>query len=140
MAELKTKANDQSVEAFLRQVEPAQKQADSFQLLELMKSLSGEEPRMWGDSIIGFGEYHYKYASGREGDWFQIGFSPRKQNISVYLMACDAPTDFAKELQILGKHRTGKGCLYLNKLADIDLKVLKQLVEKALLNLKKKTE
>lgn len=132
MAELKTKANDQSVEEFLKAITPAQKQADSFDLLEMMKRLSGFEPTMWGDSIVGFGNYHYKYASGREGDWFRIGFSPRKQNFSIYLMSCDAEKDLSAELQRLEKHKTGKGCLYINKLADIDTSVLEQMIVKAL--------
>ncbi len=132
MAELKTKANNQSVADFLNQIEPEQKRRDSWQILQLMASLSGEEPQMWGDSIVGLGNYHYKYASGREGDWFQIGFSPRKQNISIYLMACDAASDLAEELARLGKHKTGKSCLYINKLEDIDLDVFKEMIIKSL--------
>ncbi|RKD86325.1 DUF1801 domain-containing protein [Mangrovibacterium diazotrophicum] len=132
MAELKTKANDQSVEAFLQKVEPTKKRDDSFKLLEMMKRLSGLEPTMWGESIVGFGTYHYKYASGREGNWFQIGFSPRKQNFSVYLMSCDAANDLSDELERLGKHKTGKACLYFNKLADIDTSVLEEMIVKAL--------
>lgn len=132
MAELKTKATNQSVEAFLQTVEPKLKRDDSFKLLELMKKLSGFPPKMWGDSIVGFGNYHYKYASGREGDWFQVGFSPRKQNFSVYLMSCDAQKDLSDELKRLGKHKTGKGCLYFNKLADIDWHVLEEMIQKSL--------
>jgi len=132
MAELKTKANDQSVEAFLQKVEPPQKRDESFKLVEMMKRLSGLEPTMWGESIVGFGTYHYKYASGREGEWFRIGFSPRKQNFSVYLMSCDLANDLSDELQRLGKHKTGKACLYFNKLADIDTSVLEEMIVKAL--------
>ncbi|WP_372775534.1 DUF1801 domain-containing protein [Mangrovibacterium sp.] len=136
MAELKTKATNQSVEDFLQTVDPPQKRDDSFKILELMKKLSGFPPKMWGDSIIGFGDYHYQYASGREGDWFQIGFSPRKQNFSIYLMSCNAPEELADELKRLGKHKTGKGCLYFNKLADIDWHVLAEMIQKSLNKMK----
>ena len=87
MAELKTKRNEGDVEAFLNSVADEKKQQDSFTILKLMKDVTGKEPEMWGDSIIGFGSYHYKYASGREGDWFLTGFSPRKQNLTLYIMA-----------------------------------------------------
>ena len=104
-----------------------------------MKRLSGLEPTMWGDSIVGFGSYHYKYASGREGDWFRIGFSQRKQNFSVYLMSCDTTKDLFNELQRLGKHKTGKGCLYFNKLTDIDTSVLEEMIVKTLKKLERPT-
>ena len=132
MAELKAKANNQSVEAFLQTIEPAQKREDCFKILEMMKRLSGFNPTMWGNSIVGFGSYHYHYASGREGDWFQLGFSPHKQNFSVFLMSCDITKDLSNELQRLGKHKTGKGCLYFNKLADIDQTVLEEMITKVL--------
>lgn len=129
MAELKTQKNDASVEGFLNRVEHEQKRKDSFEILHMMREITGTEPKMWGDSIIGFGEYHYKYESGREGDWFIVGFSPRKQNISLYM------TSGFKEreeiLSRLGKHKTAKACLYINKLADVNVEVLKELIEKS---------
>ena len=93
----------------------------------MMKTITKEEPRMWGTSIIGFGDMHYKYASGREGDWFKVGFSPRKAKISFYIMGCDVSK--SDKLDKLGKHKTGKGCLYVNKLADIDVEVLKEMID-----------
>lgn len=132
MAELKTKPNEQSVVDFLNAVEPEQKRSDALILLELMQRLSAENPVMWGGSIVGFGTYRYRYASGREGDWFRIGFSPRKQNFSLYLSFCDAENEMVDELERLGKHKTGKGCIYFNKLADIQIPVLEEMIQKAL--------
>jgi hypothetical protein len=126
MAELKTKKTDQSVEAFLNSVSDDKKRQDSFAILEMMKEASGEQPTMWGESIVGFGSYHYKYASGREGDWFLTGFSPRKQNLTLYLMP--GLEMFGDLLSKLGKHKTGVGCLYINKLEDVDQAVLKELI------------
>ena len=126
MTELKTKPNDKSVDQFLKRVENPTKKEDSFKILEIMKELTKEKPIMWGDSIIGFGSYHYKYASGREGNWFRVGFSPRKQNLTVYLM-----TGFEKYKEILnnlGKFKTGKSCLYINKLKDVDIPSLRELI------------
>jgi len=93
------------------------------------KDLTGEDPKMWGAAIIGFGDLHYKYASGREGDWFKVGFSPRKTKISLYLSGCDVSMH-KKMLTRFGKHKAGKGCLYVNKLADIDKEVLKEMIKK----------
>ena len=126
MAELKTKQNDQDVEQFLNSVADDKKRQDSFTILELMKDVTGEEPRMWGDSIVGFGSYHYKGASGREGDWFLTGFSPRKQSLTLYIMS--GFDQYDRLLSKLGKHTTGKACLYIKKLDDIDESVLKELV------------
>lgn len=126
MAELKTKENDQSVDTFLSTIEDAQKQADCRTLVAIMREATGAEPRMWGDSIVGFGHYHYKYASGREGDWFLVGFSPRKQNLTLYIMA--GFDNYEALLGKLGKHTTGKSCLYVKRLADLDMPALKQLV------------
>ncbi|MFV0375677.1 MAG: DUF1801 domain-containing protein [Mangrovibacterium sp.] len=131
MNELKTKPSQQSVTEFVNRIEPEQKRVDSIQLLGLIQSLTGENPVLWGDSIVGFGSYHYKSVSGREGDWFRIGFSPRKQNFSLYLSLCDIQTEMADELKQLGKHKTGKSCIYFNKLADINLSVLKEMIVKA---------
>ena len=126
MAELKTKVNDASVEGFLSTIEDEKKRQDSFALLEFMKRVTQTEPKMWGNSIIGFGTYHYKYASGREGDWPPVGFSPRKQALTLYIMAdWTAHTDL---LARLGKYKNGKSCIYIKKLEDIDLEVLEQLI------------
>jgi len=130
MAELKTKASPASVEAFLNTIPDEQKRADCFTIMELMKNITGDKPKMWGSAIIGYCDVHLKYASGRQLDWFRIGFSPRKQNITLYIGATAESN--AALLEKLGKHKTGKGCLYINKLADVDLKVLKQLIEAGL--------
>jgi len=129
MSELKTKKNDASVEGFLKSVENQKRREDSFAILDLMKAVTGEEPTMWGTSIIGFGSYHYKYASGREGDWMKVGFSPRKQNMTLYIM--DGFKNYNDLLGKLGKHKTGKSCLYINKLEDVDLSVLRELVQQS---------
>lgn len=136
MAELKTKPNSANINDFLSKVENEQKRADSYKILELMKKVTGEEPIMWGNSIIGFGNYHYKYASGREGDWFLTGFSPRKQNFSIYLMSCENEKKLNDLFAKLGKHKTGKSCLYFNKLADIDIRVLEKLIRQSVKDLK----
>ena len=94
-----------------------------------MRQVTGEEPEMWGDSIVGFGSYHYKYASGREGDWFLVGFSPRKQNLTLYIMS--GFDEYDQLLVKLGKHSTGKSCLYIKQIEDVDLDVLKKLVQKS---------
>ncbi|MBN2433579.1 MAG: DUF1801 domain-containing protein [Acidobacteria bacterium] len=129
MAELKTRPTDASVTDFLNTVEDDQKRQDCLVLLGMMGQITGARPKMWGGSIVGFGNYHYIYESGREGDWFLTGFSPRKQNLSVYIMA---GFDRYDELMArLGKHKTGKSCLYINKLADVDLAVLEELVRRS---------
>lgn len=124
--ELKTKVNDASVVKFLEGVEPEQKRLESFELLDLFRKVTNEEPKMWGSNIIGFGSYHYKYASGQEGDWFKVGFSPRKAKFSLYIMS--GFDSLQEVLDQLGKHKTSKGCLYVNKLADIDISVLELLI------------
>ena len=124
--ELKTQVNDASVTDFLNSVAEEGKRNDAFEMLKLMKQVTKEEPKMWGGSIVGFGSYHYKGTSGREGDWMLTGFSPRKQALTVYLNhGFDAHKDMLKKL---GKYKTGMGCLYINKLDDVDRKVLKELV------------
>lgn len=130
MAENKTQPTDQSVIKFVTAVKPDQKRQDAFTLLEMMERLSGYTAQMWGDSIIGFGQYHYIYASGREGDFMRIGFSPRKANISLYIIA--GFEHHKSLLAELGKHKTSKSCLYINKLSDIKLNVLEQLISKEL--------
>ena len=129
MAELKTKATNASVTDFLNSVADEQKRKDCFEIVKIMKQATKSDPKMWGPSIVGFGDYHYVYESGRENDWFLAGFSPRKQNLTLYLMSgFDRYNDLLKKL---GKHSTGKGCLYIKKLADVDTKVLKELVEES---------
>ncbi|MGD2048926.1 MAG: DUF1801 domain-containing protein [Chloroflexota bacterium] len=129
MTELKTQKNDASVEEFIDSVDNEKKRQDSYAILELMKDVTGEEPAMWGTSIVGFGSYHYKYASGREGDWFLVGFSPRKQNLTLYIMS--GFDEYESLLEDLGKYKTGKSCLHINKLEDVDLSTLRELVEKS---------
>ena len=133
MAELKTKQNDQSVTDFLKAVPDERRRDDSFVILDLMKEITGQEPKMWGDSIIGFGNYHYKYATGREGDWFMTGFSPRKQNLTLYIMS--GFDEYDELLKKLGKYKTGKACLYINKLADVEISVIKELIQKSFAHL-----
>ena len=129
MAELKTQKNDASVEAFIESVENEKKREDSKVILNLMKDVTGDEPTMWGSSIIGFGSYSYQYADGRGNAWFQTGFSPRKQNMTLYIMpGFDRYEDL---LSKLGKYKTGKSCLYINKLKDVDLDILKELVKES---------
>ena len=135
MAELKTKRNKGDVKAFLNSVPDERKRQDSFTILELMKTVTGVEPEMWGESIVGFGNYHYKYASGREGDWFLTGFSPRKQNLTLYIMA--GFDGYDQLLNKLGKHTTGKSCLYIKKIEDVDVGVLKELVKKSVEHMEK---
>ena len=129
MAELKTKQTDENVEDFLNSISDEKKRQDSFKILELMKEVTGAEPRMWGTSIVGLGSYHYKYASGREADWFVTGFSPRKQNLTLYIMSGFDRYD--ELMRRLGKHTTGKSCLYIKKVEDIDLSTLKELVKES---------
>lgn len=112
---------------FLNKVENEIRRTDCFQLMELMQSAAGAPAQMWGDKIIGFGTYHYKYASGREGDWFLIGFSPRKDRISIYLMA--EFEKFEAQLSQLGRYKTGVSCLYVKQLADVNVMVLRELLE-----------
>jgi len=126
MAELKTKLNTASVDKFLKSIKDKQTSADCFQIVEMMEKATKAEPKMWGTSIVGFGDYHYKYASGREGDWFVIGFSPRQQNITLYVMG--GFNGYDELMAKLGKHSMGKGCLYIKKLEDVDIKVLKELI------------
>lgn len=131
MAEIKTKQTSASVEDFINGVKEEQKRKDSFAILDMMKKASGDEPKMWGASMIGFGNKRYKSpTTGREVDWFKIGFSPRKSNLSLYL-TIDIQSH-AAALKRLGKHKTGVGCLYINKLQDVDLKVLKGMIETSL--------
>jgi hypothetical protein len=129
VAEAKTKPTDQSVDSFISKIPDPQKREDCFTIAKLMKEATRIEPRMWGSSIVGFGTSHYKYASGREGDWPLIGFSPRKQNLTLYIMSgFDSHT---KLLEKLGKHSVGGSCLYIKRLADIDVPTLKKLIRES---------
>lgn len=127
MLQNKTIPAKKKVEEFLSAIDNESRRSDCLKLIKIMKEISGENPVLWGDSLIGFGKYHYKYASGREGDWFLTGFAPRKNNISLYL-TYDL-SRFEQLLKKLGKHKTGKGCLYIKKLEDIDQKVLRQIIK-----------
>ncbi len=126
MSENKTQATKLDVQAFIRDIEPQQKRVDSEQLLQIFSDITNKKPVMWGTSIVGFGQYHYQYESGREGDAAITGFSPRKQNIAIYIM--QGFKQYTELLAQLGKHKTGKSCLYLNKLADIDVNILKKII------------
>jgi hypothetical protein len=126
----KTMPNHQSVEVFLERLEDPRRRAEGHSLLETMRRISGCAPVMWGDSIVGFGRYHYHYESGREGDYFRIGFSPRKAALSIYLMP--GYQDYQPLLTRLGKHKTGKSCLYISRLSDVDPAVLEELIGEAL--------
>jgi hypothetical protein len=125
-AELKTQVNEASVTDFLNSVEDEQKRKDSFEIMKMMKRVTKADPRMWGTSIVGFGTYHYKGASGREGDWMLIGFSPRKQNLTLYIMP--GFERYPELMKKLGKYSTGKSCLYIKRLSDVDVEVLKELM------------
>ena len=126
LVEIKTKQTLASVAAFIDSVPDEQKRKDSFAILEMMKKITGEQPEMWGGSIIGFGNIHLKYDSGRELDWMKIGFSPRAQNLTLYVL-CNSPEQ-NELLKKLGRHKTGKGCLYINKISDVNIDVLKKVI------------
>jgi hypothetical protein len=129
MAEIQTKMNDASVEEFLNKVENEQKRKDSFEILKIMQQVTKEEPKMWGPAIVGFGSYHYRYESGREGDMPLLAFSPRKQSLTLYIgVGDDSDNPLLKKL---GKYSTGKVCLYIKKLADVDRNVLQELIADA---------
>jgi Domain of unknown function (DU1801) len=128
MAELKTKKTELSVDAFIKKIPDAQKQKDAFAIIELMEKATKAKGKMWGSAIIGFGDQHLKYESGRELDWFVMGFSPRKQNLALYIFG--AVEKQQSLLKKLGKHKTGKGCLYINKLEEVDMAVLKEIIIK----------
>ena len=134
MSELKTQVSNVDVSAFIDAVQDEQKKKDSSALLGLFTRITGEQPKMWGSSIIGFGSYHYKSErSSQEGDWPLTGFSPRKQNLTIYFM--NGFNTYADLLQELGKHKTSKGCLYINKLSDIELSVLEDLIKDSYLSM-----
>jgi hypothetical protein len=135
MSELKTKPTTQSVAEFMNTIEPPEKRRDGFALLEMFEKVTGEKAVMWGSSIVGFGSYHYKSErSKQEGDWLLVGFSPRKQNLSLYIMAGNK--DEQELLERLGKHKTSGGCLYINRLSDVDQPALTTLIEKSFHHMK----
>lgn len=129
MAQLKTRKTDASVQGFIASLANPRRRDEAGQLLTILEEVTGEPPAMWGDSIIGFGNYHYRYASGREGDWFLVGFSPRKAQLVVYVMS--GLSRHQELLGQIGKHKTGRACLYINRLEDIDVGVLRRLVEES---------
>lgn len=138
MAAIKTQKNDNSVEAFLQTVESEEKRKDCEVVLKMMRQASKEEPKMWGSSIIGFGSYHYKSERSRqEGDWFITGFSPRKANLTLYILP--SVSHYPDLLKKLGKYKNSVSCLYINKLADVDTKILKELINTAYKNMKRTT-
>ena len=130
MAELKTKATSASVSAFLKKIPDPQRREDTVAVADMMRKVTKKEPKMWGTSIVGFGSYHYKYASGREGDWFAMGVSPRKDALTLYI--CAGFHRYPDLMEKLGKYKSGQSCLYLKKLSDVDPSVLKQLMSRAL--------
>lgn len=140
MAELKTKPTRASVEAFLKRVANKTAQEDAFRLLEMMQQITGELPKMWGPSMVGFGTYHYVYASGHEGDIFLTGFSPRKGALALYFCMGGMQERFAAQLKKLGKVKASKGCLYIKKLADVDLTVLRDMIRSNVAELQKSSQ
>jgi hypothetical protein len=129
MAELKTKPTSESVSAFLNKIPDKTRRDDCLAVIDIMRTVIKEEPQMWGSSIVGFGRYLYKYESGREGEWMVTGFSPRKGDLTLYIMG--GFEHFPELMKGLGKYKTGKSCLYIKNLADVDRKVLKQLIEQS---------
>lgn len=130
MAELKTKETKASVAAFLAAIPDPQRREDAQAVAAMMKAATKAEPRMWGTGIVGFGAQHYKYASGREGDWFKVGFAPRKDALTLYITS--SFEQYPELMTKLGKYKTGKSCLHMKRLADVDVKVLKQLITHSL--------
>lgn len=135
MAEMKTKPTDASVEKFLNKIPDDARREDCLAIARMMEEITGSKPKMWGDSLVGFGSYHYKYASGREGDWPITGFSPRKQDLTLYIMP--GFEQYKDLMGQLGKHRTGRSCLYLKRLSDVHLPTLKKLIRESVKSMKK---
>ena len=136
MAENMTKKNQASVSKFLNAIRDDRKRKDAKTVAKIMKRVTGERQRMWGTSIVGYGDHHYTYANGREGDWMLSGFSPRKQALTLYIMS--GFSKYRSLLKKLGKHTTGKSCLYIKKLDDVDLEVLERLIEQSVEAMKAK--
>ncbi len=135
MAELKTKPTKQSVKDFVDAIKDEQQRKDCRTVSRIMKRITKANPKMWGPGMVGFGSYHYKYASGREGDWFLTGFAPRKQNLTLYIMA--GFKEYSALLKKLGKHKIAKSCLYVKRLDDVDMDVLTQLIEESVAYVRK---
>jgi len=133
---LKTRKSNRNVGSFLNSIKDLQSKRDAKKVLALMKEVTKEKPTMWGNSIVGFGDYHYKYKSGREGDWFIVGFSPRKQDLTIYIMP--GYQDYGILMKKLGPHKLGKSCLYIKDLDDIHIPTLKKLIAKGYRDMKKK--
>jgi len=136
MAENKTIENKASVSAFLNSIDDPRRRSDAKKVAAIMRRVTGKPPRIWGTSIVGYGKYHYKYASGREGDFMLVGFSPRKQNLAVYIMP--GFEEFQALMKKLGKYKTGKSCLYIKNLEDVDLTVLEKLIERSVRAMRKR--
>ena len=134
MAEAKTQPTNQNVKEFLNQIQEPERRADCFEIVKIMEKITGEKPTMWGPSIVGFGSYHYKYASGREGDWPMTGFSPRKKDLTLYIMM--GFEKHADLMEKLGKHSHSKSCLYIKRLSDVHIPTLKKLIKIGLKDLK----
>ncbi|RMG91100.1 MAG: DUF1801 domain-containing protein [Chloroflexi bacterium] len=134
----KTQPNNKSVTEFLNSIPDEKKRADSFEIMHLMQEITGETPEMWGDSIVGYGRYRYQYASGRQGEWFLVGFSPRKQNLTLYIMS--GFDNYHKLLNNLGKHKTGKSCLYIKRLDDINRETLTELIRQSVAHMQATNE
>lgn len=139
MAEIKTKVNDASVNDFINSVDNEQRKKDGHALLKIFTRLTGEKPKMWGTSIIGFGKFHYKSErSSQEGDWPLVGFSPRKQSLTLYVLPMSGMGDYSDLLKELGKHKTSVSCLYINKLEDVNMGVLEKIIKRCYTDMKKK--
>lgn len=134
MAEIKTKRTKASVDDFIQEVTDDARRQDCLALIDVMRRVTATEPEMWGPAIVGFGSYHYRYASGREADWFLVGFAPRKSNLTLYIMAGFAA--YQHLLSGLGTYKTGKSCLYIKRLADVDLEALEELVSASVAHMK----
>ena len=138
MAEPKTKPTNESVKDFLNRIPDAERREDCFTVAKMMEEITGENPKMWGPSIVGFGTWHYKYASGREGDWPITAFSPRKKDLTLYVMV--GYERYPELMEKLGKHSTGKSCLYIKRLSDIHVPTLKKLIKTGIKDLKAYTK
>ncbi|HUP44517.1 MAG TPA: DUF1801 domain-containing protein [Thermoanaerobaculia bacterium] len=138
MAELKTKKTTASVDEFLAAIPDESRRHDCLEVVRMMKRATKAEPKMWGAAIVGFGEYHYVYESGREGDWFLTGFSPRKNDLTLYIMAGFEAYD--RIMKRLGKHKTGKSCLYIKRLDDVDRDALQELIDESVRSVAKRYE
>lgn len=138
MGGMKTRATDDSVQDFLATISDDARREECLRVVEIMRRATGAEPKLWGKGMVGFGSYHYRYDSGREGDWFLTGFSPRKENLTLYIMA--GFDRYAALLDKLGKHKTGKSCLYVKRLADLDDAVLQELVTESVQHMKRTYE